>query len=123
MKGIGLNIPSRALLQHDVKPRKFVATDIVGHLSYVRNYCYVLTMLDHNSRYLEAIPLQRIDATTVARTFLKNWVYRHGPPRILHSDRGTQLESMALKEIRIQKNHTTPYRPQGNSCLESAHRT
>ena len=123
----GHNIPSGALPKHDVKPREFVAIDIVGPLPCVRNYRYILTMLDHNSRYLEAVPLQRIDATAVANAFLKHLVYRHGPPRILHSDRGTQFESSVMKqvlqEIGTQKSRTTPYRPQGNSCLERTHRT
>ena len=123
----GQNIPTGALPKDNVKPREFVAIDIVGPLPNVRNYRFLLTMLDHNSRYLEAVPLQRIDATTVSKAFLNNWVYRHGPPRVLHSDRGTQFESQvmsqALQSVGIRKSRTTPYHPQGNSCIERSHRT
>ena len=123
----GQNIPSGALPTDEVMPREFVAIDIVGPLPNIRNFRFVLTMLDHNSRYLEAVPLQRVDARTCTKAFLHNWVYRHGPPRILHSDRGTQFESeimkLTLQSVGIQRSRTTAYHPQGNSCLERIHRT
>ena len=90
-------------------------------------YSYLLTIIDHASRWLEVVPLTNIRAETCAVAFLNGWVYRYGPPRVLHSDRGTQFLSNIFEELRkkfvLVKSFTTPYHPQGNSIVERVHRT
>jgi transposase InsO family protein len=109
------------------KAMEFVAIDLVGPLPRSNNYRYILTMIDHATHWLEAVPLAAIDAQTVADAFLRHWVYRHGPPRVLHSDRGTQFESAVLRELLATvgtvRSHTTTYHPEGNSVVERVHRT
>jgi len=111
-----------------VQPFEFVSIDIVGPLPVQQSgYRFLLTIIDHASRWLEAVPLTNIRADTCARAFVNEWVCRYGPPAKLHSDRGTQFTSallaLTLKGYGIQKTFTTPYHPQGNSILERVHRT
>lgn len=107
--------------------REFVALDIVGPLPNVRGHRFILTMIDHATRFLAAVPLTNVTAQTIALTFLDQWVYRYGPPRILHSDRGPQFTAAVLKnvlrEIGTTKSFTTAYHPAGNGTLERVHRT
>lgn len=111
----------------EVKPFEFVAVDIVGPLPQRGPHRYLLTMTDHATKWLEAVPLARIDASTVAKAFSNNWVMKFGAPRIFHSDKGTQFESNVfaelLKKYNIKKSRTTPYWPAGNGVIERAHRT
>lgn len=111
----------------DVRPFEFVSIDIVGPLPRCRNFRYLLTMVDHSTRWLEAIPLTMIDATTVTNAFMRHWVYRFGAPRVLHSDQGRQFESAvlrnALEAVGCSRSRTTAYHPQGNAVVERVHRT
>lgn len=110
-----------------VEPMEFVAMDIVGPLPQQGPYRFILTMVDHATRWLEAVPLAKIDAATVCRTFCKQWIFRFGAPRIVHSDRGTQFESAVfgelMKKFNIKKSKTTAYWPAGNGINERVHRT
>ena len=112
----------------DIEPFEFVAIDIVGPLSIQRSgYRYVVTMIDHSTRWLEAAPVTDIRAETIAKVFSDQWLMRYGPPAVLHSDRGTQFLSTIMAELfrkfEIKKTQTTAYNPQGNSVLERVHRT
>lgn len=109
------------------KPREFVAIDLVGPLPPIQGNKFVLTMVDHATRFLVAAPLQTVSAQHVTSCFLDNWVYRYGPPKTLHSDRGPQFTSSVmnnvLRTIGIAKSFATRYHPQGNGTLERVHRT
>jgi len=112
----------------EVQLFQFVAIDIVGPLPVAKSgYSYVLTIIDHASRWLEAIPMTNIRAETCAKAFVNNWIFRYGPPSILHSDRGAQFLSDVFVQIRekfgIDKSVTTPYHPEGNAIIERVHRT
>ncbi|MEM7255024.1 MAG: RNase H-like domain-containing protein, partial [Pseudomonadota bacterium] len=78
----------------DVIPREFVALDLVGPLPLAPSgYRYILTMLDHLTGYLDAVPLTNITAQAVATAFEQFWVQKYGPPRTLLTDNGTQFTS------------------------------
>ena len=110
-----------------IQAMEFVAMDIVGPLPQKGPYRFVLTMIDHATRWLEAVPLARIDATTVSKAFCNQWIFRHGAPRVIHSDQGTQFESAVfeqmMKRFNIKKSRTTAYWPAGNGINERVHRT
>lgn len=123
-------IPTKISLPQSpmIEPFEFIAVDIVGPLPLQRsNYQYVLTMVDHATRWLEAVPLTNIRSETCAKAIRDNWIYRYGPPSTLHSDRGTQFLSSVLSQLldnfSILKSTTTAYNPQANSILERVHRT
>jgi transposase InsO family protein len=54
--------------------------------------------IDHFSRYLEAIPLPRQDAPTVARALITEFS-RLGCPQTIKSDRGTNFMSELFQEM------------------------
>lgn len=108
-------------------PFQFLAIDIVGELPSARGYRFILTMEDHFTKWVEAIPMTKITADAVATAVLKHWVFRYGPPVIIHSDRGPQFESdvfqLMCQAVGMEKSRTTPYHPQGDGVLERFHRT
>ena len=81
----------------------------------------MLTMIDRNTRWLEAVPLSNISADCCARALLTQWVARFGIPEVLTSDQGKQfyghLFSSLMKMLGVHKMHTTAYHPQANGIL------
>ena len=111
-----------------VEPFEFLSIDLVGPLPVQRSsYRYVLTMIDHSTRWLEAVALRNCSASDCAQAILKTWIYRYGPPAVLHSDNGPQFTSSVLQKLtqahNIRQSHSTPYHPKGNSIVERVHRT
>ncbi len=66
--------------------------DLVGPFAASEDgFLYLLTMMDHTTRWLEAIPLMSISASTCIDVIFSTWVARFGIPETVTSDRGTQL--------------------------------
>ena len=109
------------------KPFEMIACDLVGPLPLTAsNHRYILTIMDKYTRYVEAIPLQEITATTVAQAIIDHWYYRYGAPRKILSDNGTQFASNVFKIVNdtlgIKAKFSTPYHPQCNGMIERFHR-
>jgi cleavage and polyadenylation specificity factor subunit 1 len=105
-----------------------VHIDIVGPLPISRSgKQYLLTMIDHFTRWVEAVPINTISAEHCAAKFLEHWVCRYGVPVKIVSDQGTQFESALFNELLaqlgIQRHRTTTYHPQSNGAVERVHRT
>ena len=112
-----------------------VHMDIVGPLtparygdeSYSTPYRYILTCIDRATRWIEAIPMTNITASTVAISFIEAWVSRFGVPLHVISDRGSQFESELFQELStlvgFHRLRTTAYHPQCNGMIERQHRT
>ena len=66
--------------------------------------------------------MPNMEAITVARIFVNEFICRFGVPEQLHTDQGRNFESALLKEIckllGITKTRTTPYHPQSNGMIE-----
>jgi hypothetical protein len=121
--------PSREPLSFMVHERfHTVHIDIVGPLpiSHKGNQ-YLLTIVDHFTRWLEAIPISNTSAESCASVFLSSWVARYGVPVNLISDQGPQFESAlfnsVLQQMGIDRHRTTAYHPQSNGAVERTHRT
>ena len=104
-----------------------VHVDLVGPLPESQGYRYLLTVMDRFTRWPEVVPIKDIEARTVARAYLQNWVARFGVPSQLTSDRGTQFVSelwASMSELLgTSLNPTTAYHPQSNGLIERLHRT
>ncbi|GBN25724.1 hypothetical protein AVEN_232067-1 [Araneus ventricosus] len=74
-------------------PGQFLAIDIVGKLppSYDGKF-FILTIIDHYSRFLEDIPLPNITSSTIIKA-LNQYFVRFGIPKIIFTDNGTNLRS------------------------------
>lgn len=87
---------------------------------------HILTIIDRFSRWPEAYPLRDISASTVAKTFIDNYVSRFGVPLRVTTDRGVQFTSKLFTELTellgSHKIHTTAYHPQANGMVERFHR-
>ncbi|CAB0027954.1 unnamed protein product [Trichogramma brassicae] len=66
-----------------------VSIDTVGKLrTTTTGNCHILTMQCHLTKYLLAIPLPNIKATTIANALARNLICQFGAPRAILSDRG-----------------------------------
>ena len=76
-----------------------ICVDIIGLISLPsERYRYILTTIDMCTRFLEAVPLKDISASTVAETLLEIFS-RVGLPYKVHSDRGSQFTSEVIREV------------------------
>jgi transposase InsO family protein len=109
-------------------PMERVCIDIKGPMERTqRGNKYILVLSDSFTKWTEAYAMSNIEAKTVARKVVEEWVCRYGSPRIIHSDQGRQFESQLFKEmcvlLGIKKTRTTALRPQANGQVERFNRT
>jgi hypothetical protein len=101
--------------------------DIVGPLPQSQGYTYVVTMIDRETRWPEAVPTTSITAERIAAIIVENWVSRFGAPARITTDQGRQFESELVKRLAARlgthKNRTTAFHPQTNGKVERWHRT
>lgn len=121
--------PKAPMLEIPVMTMPFekVAIDLVGPFPRTKTgYRFLLTVIDLASRYPEAIPLKTATAEEVAEGLLDTFS-RHGLPRMILSDQGTQLTGKIMQQmcdrLQIEKIRTTPYHPEANGCVERLHGT
>ena len=104
-------------------PFSRVSIDLTGPLipATDKGNRYILVVVDHATRYPEAIPLKSIDTETVAEAMLEVFS-RVGFPQEVLSDRGTQFTSDLMREVSrlvsIRQIFTTPYNPKCNGLVE-----
>ena len=93
--------------------------DIIGPLPKTdRGNRYILKVVDHFTKHVEAYALADQEATTVSRVFLNEFVSWYGVPDVLHTDQGANFESNLFKELfqmlNIKKTRTISYHQQCN---------
>lgn len=114
----GISIPE-AKFRH-------IHVDIVGPLPPSDGYRYILTIVDRFTRWPEAYPITNIEAKTVAKVIVSQYISRFGIPERMTTDQGSQFESKLMNEmckmLGIRHIHTTPYHPASNGMVERFHR-
>lgn len=110
------------------EPFERVAMDVIGPLPRTaRGNRFILTIVDHFTKHVEAYALPDQEAATVARTFLNEFISRFGTPYVIHTDQGPNFESNLFKELckmlGISKTRTSPYHPQCDGQVERMNRT
>jgi hypothetical protein len=112
-----------------VPARRFshVHVDLVGPLPpSATGHSYLFTMIDRHTRWIEAVPIPNMEASTCADAFIAGWVSRFGVPATVTSDRGRQFTSaiweVLCRWLGIHHVTTTAYHPQSNGMIERAHR-
>lgn len=109
-------------------PFEVVGIDLYGPLPLTSTgHRWIVTAVDHLTRYAEIAPLCTGCASEVADFFLQAIFLRHGPPRTLLSDRGRTFLSAVLEEVLqaagTAHKTTSSYNPQTNGLTEQFHRT
>ena len=110
------------------EPFERVSIDITGPFPpSSKGNIFMLTVMDHFTKWAEAIPLRNHTAPTVARALMVHVFNRLGMPLQLLSDRGPEFEGKLFSELchwmGIDKVRTTAYRPATNGMVERYHRT
>jgi len=110
------------------EPWERVSVEITGpHPRSSRQNQYILTLVDHFSKWAEAIPPSNHTTPTVAKAPMVHVFTKFGAPRQLLTDRGPEFESLLFAELmrwmEIDKIRTTAYKPSTNGAVERFHRT
>lgn len=121
------NTIAKMIPKSNLAPGEFLAIDIVGKLPRSPdNKHYILTIIDHYSRYLEAIPVHNTASSTIIKC-LNEYFSRFGIPKILLSDNGTNFCSNEfetfLKNLKIEHRKSSIYHPRSNGLVERVHKT
>lgn len=120
------NTRPRLIPKKDLAPGELIAIDLIGKLPRsTDNKFYVLTIIDHYSRYLEAIPLNNCTSQSIIHS-LNEYFGRFGIAKILLSDNGTYFCSAEfnqfLKSLNIDHRKSSIYYPQANGLIEKVHK-
>ena len=105
------------------QPFEIVSIDIKGPYKVTSDgYEYILVCIDHFTSWPEAAPLKTITAKEIIEKFFKLIISRHGCPKKILSDQGTQFTSKAFKNLcnyyNIEKIESTAYHQQCNGKVE-----
>ncbi|UYV63925.1 hypothetical protein LAZ67_2006034, partial [Cordylochernes scorpioides] len=109
-------------------PFERVGIDLLGPLPSTKNRKkWMIVLTDYYTKYAETKAVIDATAREVAKFLTENVILKHGAPRYLISDRGSQFTSNLVKEItkicQIQHCLTTSYHPQTNGLTERLNRT
>lgn len=71
--------------------------------------------------------MSNMESSTVASIMIKEFIFRFGIPKTIHSDQGSQFVSKLFLEmcrlLQIEKTRTTPYHPESDGMVERFNRT
>jgi transposase InsO family protein len=109
------------------RPFELISADFVGPLEETASENrYIMTVIDHATRYVEAVPLPSADIEHAKEGFVEIFS-RHGAAKQLLTDRGSVFTSRAytafLEELGTQALLTSSYRPESNGTIERVHGT
>ena len=90
-------------------------------------YNQVLVMIDHFTKYAEAVPCITASAEETCDHLINTWIARHGCPMTFQSDNGTafvgELTKQLMRRSQVAQAHSTTYHPQKNGLVERQNRT
>jgi transposase InsO family protein len=118
----------RMVIRETVGPWEHVSYDLIsGFKTSKRGNTLCLVVMDEFTKGVEVIPLKNSETETVARAMVNEVFYRHGIPRKLHSDRGSNMNiSNVMKNVcellGISRSFTTAGHPEGNGLVERFNR-
>ena len=105
-----------------------VTVDVLGPFKpSSRQNRYIVVFSDYLTSWCEAFPVPSVEAFVIARLLVDEIIARHGAPRVLLSDRGTdflsELVAEVCKNFQIQKVNTSSYHPQTDGLVERSNST
>ena len=86
-------------IEAPTRPFEIVSVDFVGPLEQSADFKYILTMIDMFTHWAIAVPTENMEAITVGNLIIDQLYTKHGAPRILVSDRGSNFISHVLDSV------------------------
>ncbi|GFO45268.1 Pol polyprotein [Plakobranchus ocellatus] len=121
-----VKLVSEKFVWHGLRQKRFshINIHIVGLLPEFCGYRYLITIIDRNTRWPEAIPISNIKTAECVQTLVGGWISRFGIPEDLSSDCISQflLWTEIAKRLRVKVHRTTAFHPQANGMIERFHR-
>jgi transposase InsO family protein len=119
---MGLTTPALA-----TAPWQVVGIDLVGKCVETTTGCkYILTIVDHFTRWPIAIPIPDKRGETVAKALYQHLIVEHGVPIKILSDQGKEFVNEGIATLcnkwGIKQVKTGGYNPQANGVCERFHR-
>jgi transposase InsO family protein len=110
------------------RPFQSVHVDFVSPYPLTENKIrYIMTSVDHLTKYVEAVPVTDMSAETCARAYATQIVARHGVNESIVTDQGRSSTSSLFNEtckiLGVKHLTTSAYQPQSNGIAERYHRT
>ena len=110
------------------EPFSHVGIDVMGPMPITQTgKRYIILAVDFFTKYVEAIAVEDADAQNVAKFIHTDIICRHGVPKEITSDRGTEFLNDLVQELErtyhIKHIKTTAYHPQGNGQTERTNQT
>ena len=105
-------------------PGQIVGIDLMGPLfrSSLSGAAYLCVIIDHYSGWVEAYPLANKSNEAVWERLTNDYVPRHGAPRLMISDQGSEFRGAGFQEWlevnHIEHRRTSGYNPQSNGKTE-----
>ncbi|XP_037526429.1 uncharacterized protein LOC119403574 [Rhipicephalus sanguineus] len=109
-------------------PFEQVGIDLIGPFPRSsKGNRWIIVCADYLTRFCETAALPSATAGEVSQFMLHYIILRHGPPRVILSDRGRQFTADVVEELlrlcASNLRHSTPYHPQTNGLTERTNRT
>ena len=110
------------------RPFETIGIDVTGpHPKSANGFVYILTIVDHFSKFAFAYPMRNQEAQTVAKLLLENVIWLLGVPDRILTDQGPNFESQRFRELckslGVEKIRTSPYEASTNGITERFHLT
>lgn len=107
------------------EPFDTLAVDVAGPFDGNPNSKrYLVVFIDYYTSWIEAFAVRDTKSTTIANLLIDHVISRHGCPRVLISDQGSNFISEVAQDVykalNIEKRQTTAYHPQTNGKVEHA---
>ena len=110
------------------EPFSHIGIDIMGPLlRTLTGKRYIILAVDFFTKWAEGIAVEDADAQTVTKFIHSDIICRHGVPKEITSDRGTEFLNELVEQMErtyhIKHIKTTAYHPQGNGLVERNNQT
>ena len=117
-----------SITTNTINDKRQIAIDILGPLRRTENgNQYVLVMSDYLTRWVEAFPVKCITAQAVANVFVNLIMCRHGTPKVLLTDQGSDFKakfvSNICKILKVKRQFTSAYQPATGGLVERFNKT
>lgn len=109
-------------------PFEKIGIDVIGPLPKGEGkMTYIVAATDYATRWAEAKAIKTKSAEEIGRFIFENIFLRHGPPKLMISDQGTeflnQIVKNMCKRMDVQHSSNSAYNPQTNGVAERFNRT